>query len=176
MQNNTMWALAALVGACAVGCNAGGGGSRARTTPGTGGSGSNPDGHPGGGTLNIGMPNLGNVMPGGTDVVDPDPSNPNIAHPKCTAGTCTDFSPDPIIGEGVPPNVATLFGEPSNFTPGGLCALEPQLSGGGKEGAMLPVNWVRPRFRVAAPAGIDLLEIRLHSPVEKNDLVAYTMY
>ena len=41
---------------------------------------------------------------------------------------------------------------------------------------MMPVNWVRPRFRVAAPAGIDLLEIRIHSPVEKNDLVAYTRY
>ena len=96
--------------------------------------------------------------------------------PKCGAKTCTDFPAEPIVGAGVPTNAATLFGDPSKFTPGSLCALEPQLSSDGKEGAMMPANWVRPRFRVAAPAGIDLLEIRISSPVEKNDLVAYTTY
>jgi hypothetical protein len=38
---------------------------------------------------------------------------------------------------------------------------------------MLPANWVRPRFRTVA-TGVDLYEIRIHSPVEANDLVAYT--
>jgi hypothetical protein len=175
MQNNTMWALAALVGVSVLGCNAGGRGSGTDPKPSAnGGSGTNPDGSPSGGGVNIDKPNLGNVDANGDEIVDPDPENPNIAHPKCGAGKCTDFPTAPIMGEGVPANVAELFGEASNFTAGGLCALEPQLSGSGKEGAMLPVNWVRPRFRVAAPAGIDLLEIRIHSPVEKNDLVAYT--
>jgi len=87
-----------------------------------------------------------------------------------------DFPAAPIMGEGVPANVATLFGDPTNFTAGSLCAVEPQLSAPGQEGAMLPANWVRPRFRVMAPAGIDTLEIRLHSAAEANDLVAYTAY
>jgi hypothetical protein len=174
MHNNTKWALAALAGACVVGCNAGGGGSTTGTKPGANaGAGTNPDGSGSGGSLNVEMPGL-MVPPDGEGIIDADPGNPNIAHPKCGVGECTDFPAAAILGEGVPDNVASLFGEPSNFTPGGLCALEPQLSGGGKEGAMLPVNWVRPRFRVVAPAGIDLLEIRIHSPVEKNDLVAYT--
>ncbi|HKO53790.1 MAG TPA: hypothetical protein VJV79_39050 [Polyangiaceae bacterium] len=108
---------------------------------------------------------------------DADPSNPNITHATCQLGACLDFPTAPIMGEGVPPNAAELFGDPSKFTAGSLCVLEPQLSAGGKPGAMLPANWVRPRFRVAGvPTGIDLLEIRIHSPVEANDLVAYTKY
>jgi hypothetical protein len=66
-----------------------------------------------------------------------------------------------------------LFGAPDVFT-AGLCVLEPQLSAGTVEGAMVPVNWAAPRVRVAPPTGIDLFEFRLHSPVEANDLVAYT--
>jgi hypothetical protein len=108
--------------------------------------------------------------------VDADPGNPNITHALCGGATCPDFPAQPIMGMGAPANAPTLFGAPDNFTPG-LCALEPQLSTpDGKPGAMLPANWLRPRFRVMAPTGIDLLEIRLHSPAEKNDLVAYTPY
>ncbi|HEX2877473.1 MAG TPA: hypothetical protein VHP33_39770 [Polyangiaceae bacterium] len=177
MQNNSIWALTALLGACVVGCNAAGGGSNTSmpsgTTGGKGSTGSGGSLNTGG--LNIG-PDLGTVDPTGGEVEDPDPGNPNIAHPKCAKGMCTDFPADPIIEQGVPANVATLFGEGTDFTAGSLCALEPQLSSPGKEGAMMPVNWVRPRFRVMAPAGIDLLEIRIHSPTQKNDLVAYTRY
>jgi hypothetical protein len=126
---------------------------------------------PGGGAPDISVPN---PMAGSNG--DNDPGNPNITHAKCTAGMCTDFPTAPIMGDGVPPNVATLFGDPTNFTPGSLCAIEPQLSSPGKEGAMMPANWVRPRFRAMAPAGIDTLEIRLHSAAEANDLVAYTTY
>jgi len=134
---------------------------------GTGGNSYNPNG----GVPDIDVPNpsAGN---GGAN----DPGNPNITHPKCGAATCADFPTAPIMGDGVPPNVATLFGDPKNFMPGSLCAIEPQLSANGKEGAMLPANWVRPRFRVMAPTGIDTLEIRLHSAAEANDLVAYTTY
>jgi hypothetical protein len=161
---------------CAAACSAGGSktGSRVNTSgpPGTGsttgGAGSiNPIG--GGPDINAPDPTTGTQM-------DPDPGNPNITHPKCGAGTCIDFPAAPIVGDGVPANAAALFGDPTKFTPGGLCALEPQLSNGTKPGAMLPANWVRPRFRVMAPAGIDLLEIRIHSAAEKNDLVAYTTY
>jgi len=178
MQNNSMWARAALLGACVIGCNAGGSGSGLHGT-GSGATNTGATSSTGGlGNLGIGGgPDL--VVTGdmtAADPVDPDPGNPNITHQKCGAKTCEDFQAAPILGTGVPPNAAELFGEPTKFTPGGLCVLEPQLSGSGKEGAMLPANWVRPRFRVVAPAGIDLLEIRISSPVEKNDLVAYTMY
>jgi hypothetical protein len=159
--------------ACAAACSAGGAvnGSQARGSSagaGSGGSGSLVVGN--GGAVSLNTPDGGALM-------DTDPGNPNIAHPTCSAGMCTDFPAQPIMGDGVPANAATLFGDPTKFTAGGLCALEPQLStADGKPGAMLPANWVRPRFRVMAPAGIDLLEIRVHSPVEANDLVAYTSY
>jgi hypothetical protein len=179
MRTNTVWMLTALLGAGLGACSAGGSGSGGNSGangpsgPGNAGSGSGAGAN--GGTSSSNMPDL--TVPDTTpDIEDPDPGNPNITHPKCGAGACTDFPPDPILGEGVPANAAELFGAATEFTAGGLCVLEPQLSGPGKEGAMLPANWVRPRFRVAAPAGIDLLEIRLHSPVEKHDLVAYTLY
>ena len=36
---------------------------------------------------------------------------------------------------------------------------------------LFPNNWLRPRFRVVAPAGQDLYEIRLHASNQANDLV-----
>jgi len=174
--------LTGAIGAIAVGCGTKGGGG-ATVRPGgsaANGSGSNSSG--GGGSV-FNPSNGGNgFMPGGPvngggAPPDADPGNPNISHADCGAGTCLDFPEAPIIGEGVPPNAPTLFGAPENFTPGGLCVLEPQLGVGGKPGAMLPANWVRPRFRVGGvPAGIDLLEIRIHSAAEAHDLVAYTKY
>jgi hypothetical protein len=171
------WGLAILSGlVLASACSAGKAGTSSRpvggsgAATGSGGNGLNPGGG-GAGSLIFTQPD-----PDSGAGVDPDPGNPNIIHPICGTGMCTDFPTQPIVGDGVPANAAALFGDPANFTAGGLCALEPQLSAGTKQGAMLPANWVRPRFRVAAPAGIDLLEIRLHSPVEKNDLVAYTTY
>ncbi|RYZ09887.1 MAG: hypothetical protein EOO73_03120 [Myxococcales bacterium] len=180
MQNNSLWALAALLGTCVLGCNAGGGNKGSKTNDNTGATSSGGGQGSGGsngslGGFGINMPGL-EVPPEGGDIDDPDPSNPNVVHPKCALGLCTDFPAEPILAEGVPANAAELFAASPDFTPGSLCMLEPQLSSEGKEGAMLPANWVRPRFRVAAPADIDLLEIRIHSPMEKNDLVAYTLY
>lgn len=160
----------------ALGCSANKAGTGAGVSPSAGSSGLGSGGM---GSINPGAGGSSVIVPievAGGAPVDPDPTNPNIAHPTCGSGNCTDFPVAPLMGAGVPENAATLFGAADNFTPGAFCALEPQLSNGDKPGAMLPANWVRPRFRVAAPAGIDLLEIRLHSPVEKNDLVAYTMY
>lgn len=178
MQNNSLWALAALLGTCALGCNAGGtkGGSKLSSTGGSSsGGGQSGGGLSSNGGVSIGMPGL-EVPPDAGEIDDPEPENPNLVHPTCALGECKDFPAEPIFGEGVPANAAELFGAAPDFTAGSLCMIEPQLSGGGKEGAMLPANWVRPRFRVAAPADIDLLEIRIHSPMEKNDLVAYTLY
>jgi len=135
------------------------------------GSGFNPGS--GGAGFDPGNPN----GPNGGAPPDADPTNPLLTHPTCQAGNCPDFPELPIMGDGVPSNAPMLFGAADNFAQGSLCVLEPQLSAGGKPGAMLPANWVRPRFRVAGvPAGIDVLEIRLHSPVEAHDLVAYTKY
>ncbi|HVY25796.1 MAG TPA: hypothetical protein VHB79_04565 [Polyangiaceae bacterium] len=177
-MRTSIWIAAALSSWVCCACSASGKGAPVTSTdrggPGGGGTGSGGSGNAGSGT-SINVPDL-MVPETPPDIVDSDPSNPNITHPKCSAATCTDFPAEPILGEGVPANAAQLFGAAADFTPGGLCVLEPQLSADGKPGAMLPANWVRPRFRVAAPAGIDLLEIRLHSPVEKNDLVAYTLY
>jgi len=180
MQNNRSWAQTALVCACVIGCNASGSGAGVHTM-GSSASNTGASAATGGlGSLGLGGgPSLTGTEPDTATMAmpdDPDPGNPNITHPKCGAGTCEDFPATPIVDMDVPANAAMLFGDAKNFTAGSLCVLEPQLSAGGKDGAMLPANWVRPRFRVAAPAGIDLLEIRLHSPVEKNDLVAYTMY
>ena len=171
-------ALVAGAGACGNGNKGGGGNGR---LPGTnnngsgasGGAGSGFNSGAGGPSIDTGDPNANH----GGAPADADPGNPNIAHATCQKGACKDFPVAPIIGEGVPANAPTLFGAADNFSPGSLCVLEPQLSGNGKPGAMLPVNWVRPRFRVAGvPAGIDVLEIRLHSPLEANDFVAYTKY
>ena len=77
------------------------------------------------------------------------------------------------MGQGVPANAPDLFGAADNFASGSLCVLEPQLSSGTTPGALIPANWERPRFHLTA-AGMDLFEIRIHTSVEQNDLVAYT--
>jgi hypothetical protein len=113
-------------------------------------------------------------MNAGNGVVpNDDPTNPGITHPKCDVGTCTDFPEAPLIGDGVPANAPTLFGDPANFTPGSVCVLEPQLSTDKGPGTMIPANWVRPRIKFSAP-GMDLFEIRIKNKGQKNDLVAYT--
>jgi hypothetical protein len=110
-------------------------------------------------------------IPGGP--CDTDATNPYLTHPVCCGSTCGDFPLAPIMADtGVPSNAGALFA--GNFTSGSLCMLEPQLSAGGVDGAMMPANWVEPRFRWVAPAGIDLFELRLHTPAEVNDLVVYT--
>jgi hypothetical protein len=106
-------------------------------------------------------------------VPNDDPKNPGITHPLCGTGACTDFPEAPLMGDGVPANAAALFGDAGNFSPSGVCVLEPQLSAGSIEGTMLPVNWLRPRFRFSA-TGVDLFEIRIKNQAQKNDLIAYT--
>jgi hypothetical protein len=62
-----------------------------------------------------------------------------------------------------------MFGAATSGNPsGGPCLYEPA------GGALFPNNWLRPRFMWTAASGLNLFEIRLHSPKEANDLVVYT--
>jgi hypothetical protein len=93
---------------------------------------------------------------------------PVMTVPACT-GMCTDLPATPILDGAAPANAATTFGDPSSGNAsGGPCLVEPEI------GALFPSNWLRPRFRVKAPAGQDVFEIRLHVPNQANDLVVYT--
>jgi hypothetical protein len=89
--------------------------------------------------------------------------------------SCQDFPAAPIIDaqpdDGSP---ATPQDAPSHFTDSSLgadgpCVIEPG------DGALVPQNWLRPRFRYA-PVGSNqtLFEIRLSTPRQKNDLLVYT--
>ena len=127
MRNISVWVLATLgaVALASSGCSAGGAGAGSTTKnskPGsTGGAGNTP----GGGTSATGTgsggpdltPDQGNDGPEGAPE-DPDPGNPNITHPKCGNGKCTDFPAEPILAMGAPANSAMLFGDPSNFDAG----------------------------------------------------------
>ena len=82
-------------------------------------------------------------------------------------GACTDFPAAPIIDAMAPAGSPAIFGAAgSGSATGGPCLLEPAI------GALFPANWLRPRFRVAAAAGQDLFEIRLHAANQANDLVS----
>jgi hypothetical protein len=165
----------------ALACSSNNGSTRNTATTGHGGSGPviglggsvGTTGGSGSG-ISVGGGN-GAIIGGGGELVVPedDPTNPNLTHPKCGKAGCADFPEAPILGDGVPANAPMLFGAPTNMTSGSLCVLEPQLSAGATPGAMLPANWVRPRFKFAA-TGLDLFEIRIHNAAQKFDLVAYT--
>ncbi|HTQ06497.1 MAG TPA: hypothetical protein VMI54_21705 [Polyangiaceae bacterium] len=189
MKYRTLTNLAGLaLGVAAVGaCSATPNTSNGIEGPASGGTGgTSVTGTPGGtsGTNNGGTGNVvvgvsgsgGTISTGmmGTPVVpNDDPSNPSITHPTCGSGQCTDFPAAPIMGDGVPTNAASMFGDPKNFTSGSFCLQEPQLSTSSTPGMMIPANWLRPRFKFTA-TGADLFEIRIHNAAEANDLVAYT--
>jgi hypothetical protein len=128
-----------------------------------------PKDQPTGGTGGSG----GNPLPEGGIIVPPPPGGGGgIITPGCTSN-CQDFPRDPILGPGAPANAPTLFGAPDNFANNGVCIMEPHLSNGNTPGALIPPNWLRPRFRFATTSG-NLFEIRVTSSVEEHALVAYT--
>ena len=94
----------------------------------------------------------------------------NDAKPQ-SCNPCTDFPSTPILDTGVPANAPTLFQDPGSPS-GGPCLVEPQV---GSPGSLFPNNWLRPRFRVVAPSGQNLFEIRMHAASQQNDLVVYTL-
>jgi hypothetical protein len=131
-----------------------------------------------GGSMSIGIGGGFNNPSTGAGIIGPGNNNAYVTQPICAMGACTDFPQTPISADtGVPANAATLFGAATNFTAPTaatpLCVLEPQLSAGTTEGAMMPANWVEPRFRVNA-TGLNLFEIRITSPWEKYPLVVYS--
>jgi hypothetical protein len=94
------------------------------------------------------------------------------ARPSCLE--CGDFPANPIIvqpptGAPIPADIARAFGAPgTGAATGGPCLIEPEM------GSLFPKNWLRPRFRwKPLPAGT-IVELRLHTDVEKHDLVVYT--
>jgi hypothetical protein len=110
------------------------------------GAGSNPFGFAGAG---------GSVLP--------------IMTPAPACDPCSDFPAAPIVDTTAPAGAAATFGDATTGSAtGGPCLVEPEI------GALFPSNWLRPRFRVKAPAGQDLFEIRLHAANQTNDLVVYT--
>lgn len=91
----------------------------------------------------------------------------SIEEDTAPPGPADDFPAAPILDGSAPKSAASLFaaaGTPS----GGPCVAEPQV------GSLFPRNFLRPRFRLVAPAGHDLFEIRLKTEAEKNELVVYT--
>jgi hypothetical protein len=117
------------------------------------------------------------IVPTGTGGGLPGPGTQDLPIPNCAAD-CPDLPADPIFDPASSPPVTPTdvagFGAPGTMQPAAFCLVEPQLSQGTTPGALFPANWLRPRFRwVGAPAGA-IMEIRLHSDIEHNDLVAYT--
>lgn len=128
--------------------------------------------HLGGGGSGAGLGTGGGItIP--TLTVDPTTGNSGGVDEVVTKGctsACNDFSATPVIDPadtGVPTNAATLFGA-ANPAATGLCVAEPQ------DGALVPANWVRMRFRVQPANNENLFEIRISSPTQANPLVAYT--
>ena len=91
---------------------------------------------------------------------------------------CEDFPSAPIIdaqpddgSPATPADAASHFSDSSNPASGsnGPCVTEPG------DGALIPQNWLRPRFRYTPASSTQtLFEIRLHTQRQKNDLVVYT--
>jgi hypothetical protein len=97
--------------------------------------------------------------------------------PAPCPGGCTTFPADPIIDESATDASSAergRFDDPDRFSPAGFCVMEPQLANGSTPGAMLPRNWLRPRFRWEGGPDGALYEVRLKSAFERHELRAYT--
>ncbi len=90
------------------------------------------------------------------------------AAPFPDAGPIEVFPSMPIVGNGAPSDADTLFGADTIGDPGGPCVAEPS------NGALLPKNFLRQRFRLLPANGENLFEIRLRTASIDHDLVAYT--
>jgi hypothetical protein len=154
--------LASVVTAVGLSCSAGGGGDK-KGDAGSGGTVVATGGNGG----------VGGVIGGSGGTA----GSGGVVSPLCQKD-CPDFPPDPIFDPDSNPPVTAgdiaPFANPDDFTPDAYCVTEPQLSAGSTPGAMLPANWLRPRFKWRPAAGDTLFEIRLSHEIEKNDLVVYT--
>jgi hypothetical protein len=133
------------------------------------------------GSAASGTDSPGNVLVIGVDAGNgPLVTTPPIGSGACLSAracdpSCTDFPSAPVIDSApasgtaaTPPDAATHFNTTA-LASGGPCIVEPG------DGALLPHNWVRPRFRyVPADPRQTLFKIRVSSARQKNDLVVYT--
>lgn len=103
---------------------------------------------------------------GGSDGGPPDlarEQQPDLTPPPLWS----DFPSQPITDPGVPEGAPALFKD--SATGGtGPCLFEPE------SGAILPSNWIRPRFSFTPPPEQNLFEIRVAAKGELNDLIVYT--
>jgi hypothetical protein len=84
-------------------------------------------------------------------------------------GPFLDFPAEPLVEAGAPAEGPALFGDPGAGAPsGGPCVTDPQ------DGALLPRNWLRPRFAWTPAGGQNLYELRVHAESQVHDLVVYT--
>lgn len=112
---------------------------------------------------------------GGTDVFGNSGGPGSIFDPDdvgCRNGCA--FTAAPILEEGISEADIAPFADPENFQAGSVCVLEPQLSTPTTPGALLPRNWLRPRFRWASSGNETLWEVRLRNESQPDELRAYT--
>ena len=69
--------------------------------------------------------------------------------------TFSDFPATPVVDPSAPPNAAALFDGSTPRSDGAPCITAPIA------GTLMPRNWLRPRFELAAAAGENLFEIDL---------------
>ncbi len=123
---------------------------------GSGRSGTKSDGGAGGG---------GGGSGGGTGGGGGGDSSPDMA--VATPGS--DFPAAPIIDGTTPTTAPGLFGAAgSGSATGGPCLTQPPI------GALLPQNFLRPRFDMTPVGNQNIFEIRIHTAGEVNDLLVYT--
>jgi hypothetical protein len=166
--NFNFWVLGCAV-AAAVACSASGKGpgSGDLFQPSSGGTGisvggsANPGAGGSGASINPSGGTVGVIGSGGTTMTDPDARTPT-----CDSG-CSDLaSAGPVLDNGVPASVASMFSGSASGT--GPCVLEPG------DNTLLPFNWLRPRVHISGFVAGTIYQIKISTPREADTLVAYT--
>lgn len=85
---------------------------------------------------------------------------------SCTT-PCEDF-PSAPINEGTTADATKRFADAKAGQGAGPCIVEPE------SGAMIPFNWIRPRFRWLPGAADVAYELRIKSDKQKHELVVHT--
>ena len=108
-------------------------------------------------------------MPPGADLSEPpaDLSQPQTAGWNVKDNTVVDNTGG---GSLLPDTIKELFQAATQSDAQGPCLVEPE------SGAMMPSNWMRPRFRVSPVASQNVFELRVHTEgtSASGDLLVYT--
>jgi hypothetical protein len=132
----------------------------------------------GGDSGNVGTSGSGGSSGGlaGTGGTGGSPLPPPPPPPTGTAGAggtstqprLTDFPAEPILDPSAPADAATTFEGAAPRTDGAPCIVSPI------PGTLMPRNWLRPRFEIAAASGENLFEIQLSVDGFAHPLRIYT--